>query len=62
MVVKKQSDPGVLLGTRSSECFGSYGKYNNIIKGLIVVDQACGNGIHTDYMRGLVNLASLSLF
>ena len=38
MVVKKQSDPGLLLGTRSSECLGFYYcKYNNIIKVVVVV-------------------------
>ena len=48
MVVKKRSDPGLLLGTRSSECLGIF-CINNIIKGLIAADQACGNGIHTTY-------------
>ena len=63
MVVKKRSEPGLLLGTRSSECLGFYCKYNNIIIGLIAVDQPFETGFirHTDYMRGLVNLASLSL-
>ena len=43
MVVKKRSDPGLLLGTRISECLGFY-CIINIIKGLIAA-----NDIHTTY-------------